>query len=127
MEIGDLRNDYDRVSDAQVNRYSNKVTLKSVVRFKENAKVTGKIKYMTANADHYQMPKTQRFSYNNDLTAQLPIGTSRAGWWQWAMVLVLTLALTYVIQLKDYFLIDELNKMLGLNSINNDNDNNNQH
>ena len=97
MEEGSLRNDYDRVFDKQVNRYTHEVTFKRTVRFKDNVAVNGTVRYMAANSDRYLMPKTKRFVFNQDLTAKANTisATSVAGWWRWMLAVASIIFLAF--------------------------------
>ncbi|MGB1204714.1 MAG: protein-disulfide reductase DsbD domain-containing protein [Chitinophagales bacterium] len=98
MEEGNLRNDYDRVFDKQVNRYTHQVTFKRNIRFKDNVAVNGTVRYMAANADRYLMPKTKRFAFNQDLTAKVNTAsaTNVAGWWRWMLAVASIIFLAFV-------------------------------
>ena len=98
IEQGNLRNDYDRVFDKQVNRYTHQVTFKRIVRFKDNVTVNGTVRYMAANADRYLMPKTKRFSFNKDLSVKANNVSSNniAGWWRWMLAVASVIFLAFV-------------------------------
>ena len=98
IEQGNLRNDYDRVFDKQVNRYTHQVTFKRIVRFKDNVAVNGTVRYMAANADRYLMPKTKRFSFNKDLSVKANNVSSNniAGWWRWMLAVASVIFLAFV-------------------------------
>lgn len=66
-ESGQLLTEKDPVFEKTVSRYQGTVSFTRKVKFLENVKISGGVKYMTANNERYLMPKEVRFNLNNSL------------------------------------------------------------
>lgn len=67
-EKGTLITTPDPVFGKNTQRYAQEVVFSRRVKFNENVALSGKVSFMAADDMHYNMPREQTFSVNNDLS-----------------------------------------------------------
>ncbi|HNI45421.1 MAG TPA: hypothetical protein PK230_12045, partial [Chitinophagales bacterium] len=102
-EKGTLIATLDPVFGKNTQRYAQEVVFSRRVKFNENVALSGKVSFMAADDMHYNMPREQTFSVNNDLSVVPATRPITAASWIIGLLVLVGIVATFLLQRKSKF------------------------